>query len=368
MSLCSRREDSGRLSLPRVSSLGSACTGTSDSVSEASSSEDSASIHRKGARRGRTGHRGQRKLNKNLSSQKLVPEESIQGLAAETTGSSLSGNSVDTTPGVAGNRRQRMMSGGSDIAVLPNPSRDNSLASNDIYAVGAVISAPSPLAVTVTTGDAGVTNPDADKNGDGRIPEPISELSPANSLTERTVHSMVVSVYENSVPTPPTDSGSKTSQSISPEDTDEPSNRQPSEVSENDIPKEVTCDATCSYTSGGFGEEPYDASLNPFETEEDHGGSSEEEEEEDTSSQKLDSDSDGDIGPHTGTTEIRDPQLVYFSFDDFSQIDHRLKLHLLMNVFEDEEEFSLALKVHKRVYSTDTYKSFKLYYYMYYGS
>ena len=36
--------------------------------------------------------------------------------------------------------------------------------------------------------------------------------------------------------------------------------------------------------------------------------------------------------------------------DDCNYIDHRLKLHLMMNVFsQDEEDFSLILKVHCQI-------------------
>lgn len=222
----------------------------------------------------------------------------------------------------------------SDICVLPEPTNGVPPAVPTIPTVpssGFNVTTEETLRETQSFNEQTLVSGPDELNPFGNEYLNVSEtVSPCGSLTEKTVHSMVDSMYENHS----RDSGSRASSTGG------------SMVDGSPFKPSIL------FTVGS-----QEQSHSPFVSSVDFIIGSVE-------SNSLHSQNSSRNSPVGGAAAVSQPKkddeetgvveeagIKYF-YEDYKVIDHRLKLHLMMNVLGDSEEFSLVLKVRETVITT----------------
>ena len=269
-----------------------------------------------------------------------------------TTGSDISVlTGSDIT--VCTNPSARNSTTDSDILIIQNPSRQNSVfeenpspSSNDITILptptnqsrktpsssenSSMMGTPINTIEAVQLMREGVANVNLglklqlDNSAAG---DPERELSPTGSISTRTVSSLVSSVYENTL-----------------SDTDQMDNEPSiygSAVDERFVPSSKPEADSSSFQSLSSGSG--DINLNQSAKTSATANVVESDRSVEPNLSSVSTVSGNSAGLSSGTTNNSG---IRFSYEDYKQVDHRLKLYIDMNLFTGEtEEFSLVLKV-----------------------
>ncbi|CAH1775432.1 unnamed protein product [Owenia fusiformis] len=229
------------------------------------------------------------------------------------------------------NHRRRLDSGGSDITVISNPSQSSIAVINSSHELPVEQRLNNPMSSSKSVTDelnvsAGTVM--VPQIGKCVSSDHLTSVSPSGSLSSTTCTSMVASMYENTSMIASSNDNTNDTQ-----DSSQSKEQEPTEENQKHKPLDTLSDTSFkSIESSVEGVDIDVVQLSDDATEV-------------LSGLPGEGEGDLDIDPRPESDQgVGTVELVKQASGDFSQVDHRLKLYLMMSLFNDEEDCELVLK------------------------